>query len=369
MMKPDWNEEQIKELLSQLPAVKDHRSPQDIYKRLSMAKSKKKSAVRWIGPACATAVAVYIAFIISPHFFDQAQPQQKEASQENAITKTETADSKKAALSLDQSSLVVPEKEQNNYTTVAIADAETSTIIPVSIKKTKSNQTIQEVLFESDQLDILDHAITIPSFMDEVEVKENQNHKELHIQVDQPIEAFSVKDDAILKNLLKESLKWSPYEKIKIFSSEQKKDGASIGSNGAFTEIPIPKQSNRAYSLYQNEQGQDFLVPTERTFNTVKEAIKEMESSNQTNTAPLIQAGAVKSVTEKQNHLYIHFSKHSRVEDSIAGILMLEGLLLTAKEFGFTEVTFAETGTKKIGRYVVTEAIPVPAAPNPISLN
>lgn len=41
-MKSDWNEEQIKELLSQLPAVKDHRSPQDIYKRLSMVKRKKK---------------------------------------------------------------------------------------------------------------------------------------------------------------------------------------------------------------------------------------------------------------------------------------------------------------------------------------
>ncbi|AOR98629.1 Sigma-X negative effector [Bacillus subtilis subsp. subtilis] len=39
-MKSEWNEEQIKELLSQLPAVKDHRSPQDIYKRLTMAKRK-----------------------------------------------------------------------------------------------------------------------------------------------------------------------------------------------------------------------------------------------------------------------------------------------------------------------------------------
>lgn len=41
-MKSEWNEEQIKELLSQLPAVKDHRSPQDIYKRLTMAKRKNK---------------------------------------------------------------------------------------------------------------------------------------------------------------------------------------------------------------------------------------------------------------------------------------------------------------------------------------
>lgn len=49
-MKSDWNEEQIKELLSQLPAVKDHRSPQDIYKRLSMAKSKKSPLLGGLVP-------------------------------------------------------------------------------------------------------------------------------------------------------------------------------------------------------------------------------------------------------------------------------------------------------------------------------
>ncbi|WP_368650643.1 GerMN domain-containing protein [Bacillus inaquosorum] len=367
MMKSDWNEEQIKELLSQLPAVKDHRSPQDIYKLLTMAKSKKKPAVKWIGPACATAIAVYIAFIISPHFFDQAQPQQKDASQENAVTKTETADSPKAASSLDQTSFVVPEKEQNNYTTVAIADAETSTIIPISIQKTNAYQTIQDMLSVSSELDILDHAITIPSFIDELEIKEKPKQKELSIQVHQPVSAFSIKDDTLLKKLLKESLKWSPYEKIK-FLSEQNESGVRIGSYGTFTEISIPKQSRRAYHLYKNEQG-NFLIPSEKTFDTVKEAIKEMESSSQEHTTPLIQAGTVHSVTKKQKHLYVRFSKESEVEDSIAGILMIEGLLLTAKEFGFTEVTFTETRTKKIGKYDVSDAIPVPAAPNPIFLN
>ncbi|MGR2790499.1 anti-sigma-X factor RsiX [Bacillus subtilis] len=367
MMKSEWNEEQIKELLSQLPAVKDHRSPQDIYKRLTMAKRKNKPAVRWIGPACAAAIAVYIAFIISPHFFDQAQPQQKEASQENAVTKTEPEDSPKAASSLDQTSFVVPEKEQNNYITVAVADADTSAIIPVSIQKTNADQTIQDMLFESSELGILDHAITIPSFIDEVEIKEKPKQKELSIRVHQPATAFSVKDDTLLKKLLKESLKWSPYEKVK-FLSDQNETGVRIGSYGTFTEISIPKQSKRAYYLYKNKQG-NFLIPSEKTFDTVKEAINEMESSSQKDTTSLIQAGTVQSVTKKQKHLYIRFSKDSEVEDSIASILMIEGLLLTAKEFGFTEVTFTETRTNKIGKYDVSDAIPVPAAPNPIFLN
>ncbi|KAF1679793.1 sigma-X negative effector [Bacillus sp. SKDU12] len=369
MMKSEWNEEQVKELLSQLPAVKDHRSPHDIYKRLTMANSKKKPTVRWIGPACAAAIAIYIAFIITPHFFNQAQPQQKEASEENAVTKMEKADSPKAASSLKQTSFVVPEKEQSHYITVAIADAETSAIIPISIKKTNADQTIQDMLSRSGELGILDHdAITIPSFIDEVEVKEKPKQKELSVRVHQLITAFSVRDDTLLKKLLKESLKWSPYEKV-TFLSDQNESGVPIGSYGTFTEISIPKQSKRAYCLYQNKQGQDFLVPSKKTFNTVKEAIKDMESSSQEDTEPLIQTGAVQSVTEKQNHLYIRFSKDAEVDDSITGILMLEGLLLTAKDFGFTDVTFTETKAKKIGKYDVSDPISVPAAPNPISLN
>ncbi|MDR4226186.1 sigma-X negative effector [Bacillus mojavensis] len=365
MMKSDWNEEQIKELLSQLPAVKDHRSPQDIYKRLSMVKRKKKPPVKWIGPVCAAAAAVYIAFIISPHFFDQAEPQ-KEAVKENAITKTETADSQKAAPLLDQTSFVVSEKEQSNYITVAFADADTSTIVPISIKKTNSNQNIQDVLFASDQSGYLDHAVTIPSFMDEVKVTEKQ--KELRIQVNENIDVDSLKDAKLLKKLLKETMKWSPYERVK-FSTDQNGAGAKVGSYGTLTEIPVHTQTNKAYYLYHNEDGQDFLVPSEKTFQTIKEAVKEMETNSKPDTEPVIHAGDIKSITEKHKHLYIHFSKNSAVEDSITGILMLEGLLLTAKEFGFTEVTFTETRSNKIGKYDVSDPIPVPVAPNPISLN
>ncbi len=97
-MKSEWNEEQIKELLSQLPAVKDHRSPQDIYKRLTMAKRKKaRCQVDW-PRVCRCNCGLYRLHYFS-HFFDQAQPQQKEASQEHAVTKTETEDSPKAATS------------------------------------------------------------------------------------------------------------------------------------------------------------------------------------------------------------------------------------------------------------------------------
>ncbi|MFP9052257.1 sigma-X negative effector, partial [Enterococcus faecalis] len=78
--------------------------------------------------------------------------------------------------------------------------------------------------------------------------------KELSIRVHQPATAFSIKDDTLLKKLLKESLKWSPYEKVK-FLSDQNETGVRIGSYGTFTEISIPKQSKRSYYLYQNKQG------------------------------------------------------------------------------------------------------------------
>ncbi|MDI6686579.1 sigma-X negative effector, partial [Bacillus subtilis] len=76
-----------------------------------------------------------------------------------------------------------------------VAYAVTSSIIPVCIQKTNAHQTIQYMLTVCSELDILDHAITIPSFIDEVEIKETPKQKELSIRVHQPASAFSVKDD------------------------------------------------------------------------------------------------------------------------------------------------------------------------------
>ena len=67
-MKSYWNEERVEELLRQLPAVRDHRSPEAIYRNIETGKQyRKKPARSRIGPATAAICALCIALIISPH--------------------------------------------------------------------------------------------------------------------------------------------------------------------------------------------------------------------------------------------------------------------------------------------------------------
>lgn len=43
MMKSYWNEERVEELLRQLPAVRDHRSPEAIYRNIETGKQYEKT--------------------------------------------------------------------------------------------------------------------------------------------------------------------------------------------------------------------------------------------------------------------------------------------------------------------------------------
>lgn len=42
-MKSYWNEERVEELLRQLPAVRDHRSPEAIYRNIETGKPYRKN--------------------------------------------------------------------------------------------------------------------------------------------------------------------------------------------------------------------------------------------------------------------------------------------------------------------------------------
>ena len=63
MKKSEWSDKQLEELLRQMPKIKDHRNPRDIYQNLSLKRRKKPA---WILPAIASAAAVLLIVILIP---------------------------------------------------------------------------------------------------------------------------------------------------------------------------------------------------------------------------------------------------------------------------------------------------------------
>lgn len=189
------------------------------------------------------------------------------------------------------------------------------------------------------------------------------------MQVNGRLSIESAADSDLLKKMLKETLTWSPYERIKLKKVQNGAGQDFYKSYGISAEMSVHKQTNRAYFSYSDSLGQEYLIPSEQTYYSVYQAIDGMKTTDGgSQTASIIEADAIASVSEREDgeQLRIQLSEKHKVEDSLEGILMIEGLLLTAKEFGYSEVLFTHAHAKKIGNYDVTKPIAVPAAPNPL---
>lgn len=363
-MKSYWNEERVEELLRQLPAVRDHRSPEAIYRNIETGKPyRKKPARSWIGPAAAGVCALCIALIISPHLMTNKSSGDLTADSRQ----TEKASQSASVKPPDQKTFVVSNQNKNNYITLAFADSETSAVIPVSFEKKKPDESVSEALSEAEDLEVPESFLSVPNLLEGVQVTADK--KDLLVQVNGRLSIESVADADLLKKMLKETLTWSPYERIKLKKVQNGAGQDFYKSYGISAEMSVHKQTNRAYFSYSDSLGQEYLVPSEQTYYSVYQAIDGMKTTDGgSQTASIIEADAIASVSESEDgeQLRIQLSEKHTVEDSLEGILMIEGLLLTAKEFGYSEVLFTHAHTKKIGNYDVTKPIAVPAAPNPL---
>lgn len=69
MKESKWSDEQLQELLSQMPKIKDSRDPKEIYQtiQIKMGKQKKRT---WVMPAAAAAAALLLLFILAPNLMN-----------------------------------------------------------------------------------------------------------------------------------------------------------------------------------------------------------------------------------------------------------------------------------------------------------
>ncbi|MEH7224240.1 hypothetical protein V7112_10590, partial [Bacillus sp. JJ1566] len=76
----------------------------------------------------------------------------------------------------------------------------------------------------------------------------------------------------------------------------------------------------------------------------------------------------IQKIKEDGTNLEVHFSEEAVLENSDNYILMLDAIMLTAKEFNFDSVTFYGN-IDQIGNVKFGERTKVPLAPNPLPLS
>ncbi|MEC1412507.1 sigma X negative regulator [Bacillus safensis] len=357
----DWSEERIKVLLSQLPKVEDNRSSKQIYQQVLMASGKKKKSVKWIGPAVATVVVLFMAFLISPHLFQPAaQEQHKQMKMESSADKGQANATLEPVKQANGTTHVVSHEDKQKYMTVAYIDESTSQVVPISIEKENEHGHLQEMMNTYEQVQLPEMTKPLQSYLEMVDLRENGNT--LVFQLKNDLSLDTIKEANRFKDMVKETLKWSRYKQVEVRSV--KGSHLQLGTS-SFGTISIDKQTRKAYYVLENKSG-TFLVPSKTHYSTYEEAVEAMKRTSDSGLEPLIKEEPIKEVTSKGKHVTITFGASAQLSDSIDHTLLIEGLLLTAKDFGFTDVTIHYAGTDQVGPYELNEPIEVPALPNPV---
>ncbi|KMM61367.1 RsiX protein [Bacillus glycinifermentans] len=373
MKKSEWNEERLKTLLSQLPTVKDDRSPHQIYQKLLHAQPKKTPSKKRYGAFAATVCILFLLMLITPQLVYQTKVQNGEKPDiaSGSQSKVE-AKHKETKTAVDRSesanTYVVPSDQKDNYITFAFPDDSKSVVVPVSIRKNAGMKTVEDALNEYARLDADQFEPLDTIFFQHVTFSEETESQSVTLQVNKDISKISTDDFELLKEVINETFKWGSYDTVQFVSNGE--PGVTIDSYGLLMDLSIEQKTRKGYFLYEDSDGEQFLVPSHESYQSINEAISQMQHGESGSHIKSILSGdrAIQAVEENGKELIIRFSSSVDFQNQSDDILMLEGLLLTAKDFGYTKVKFTNANTDKIGSYDLTKPIPVPYAPNPITI-
>lgn len=327
-----------------------------------MASGQKQISAKWIGPAVATVVVLFMAFLISPHLFQPAaQDHQQQMKMDSSADKSQVNATLEAVKQTDGPSHVVSYKQQQKYMTIAYIDESTSQVVPISIEKEDGYDHLQDMVNTYEQVQLPEMTKPFQSYMDMVDLREKGDT--LIFQLKSDLSLDTLKEANRFKDMVKETLKWSKYKQVQVKTA--KGSHLQLGANGSVGTISIEKQTKHAYYVLENKSG-TFLVPSKAHYSSYEDAVEAMKRTSDAGLDPLIKDEPIKEVTSKGKHVTITFGASARLSDSNDHILLIEGLLLSAKDFGFTEVTIQQAGTDQVGPYELEEPIEVPALPNPV---
>lgn len=406
--KSEWNDQQIEDLLSQMPKIKDERDPQDIYQNIVVKMNKKRQRV-WMMPAVATVGAALLLFILVPGLLDG------NSSQENALDHADQPSSEIAMLEDTMNEEKVEQKtKMDEEVTPFSADAEPETTSEMGIRSVGIEDSATAI-YEEDLADkyVLTYAIPDPNVMMSVPVsvlvskEEDKSKFELFTEnmanlkeeewglrdyfplnadltfdeesnvltVDVPIDHSYGKGSAtevIFNDTLSYMMTTLDIEKINLLTAGN--PGVELGNFGLIEEfVPKEQLGNHAYYFYypNDSTSKPFIVPYGEKLKSINEAFSAMkENQDKANLVASIPAEISLETDEDpaEKKLTIHFGEGSIINNDESTLHTIEAILLTAKDFNYQTVKLENANIDIVGKFDLNNEIKVPIAANKRSL-
>ncbi|WP_062104776.1 GerMN domain-containing protein [Bacillus niameyensis] len=384
MAQSEQNDEKIIQLLNQLPKVTDQRPKEEIYRNIKKQMSKTKPKRTIFIPAISTFAGLLVVLLLFPVIFQKSptdllmKKEIKESAEshdanislysakERAKTDMENEEEKmNAAQNFDVADLKTAAYEEDGFKvyTYGVLTADYAEAIPVSVIDPVSNE------------DWLTRMKDVSKTLDDPRYGlQNMDPFINSIRIDDPATARIIIDSSnrylldngnVLKKLVQYTFKNTNIKTVH-FTDE---DGNKV-EDGHYGEIPdeaISETSQKAYFLYKGDAEISYIVPDNSDVNTLQDAIEKMDEAQSDYLLPLIPENVQLEVqTGESKVATIRFKNSFELleGDQEENMRMIEGLLLTAKEFGFEFVQFENLSQEEWQGFNFSQPIKVPIAPN-----
>ncbi|RIW27994.1 hypothetical protein D3H55_22325 [Bacillus salacetis] len=399
MKKNNLDETEIEHLLKEMPSFKDSRSRDEIYQAVKKAEGGKKSKT-WGYPALAAIAAVLILALITPSIFNSfKQPGYENSASDMAVEESAESGSAQKKFgdiqdkSFDAGSAGVDEAENHTEQSSMLNAAAVEKInvyeedlqqydvftfglaapdafaVPVSVlvKKQESDDWLGK--FEEVSGEIPETAwgfneyLPLPGSF----IKDEETNELVYTVSKEEQENLSSGSEDLLYDSISMSLETSVFEKIRLKTPEG--SVPTFSHLGEISEIKKPVDSNNGYYKYTLENGEVYLVPGEETYETIEDALGAMKTSPGSFYEPVIAKDIEISLTAEGSNLTVSFNEGLTLEDTLESRLLIEGILMSAKEFDFKAVLFDNIESPQMKDFDFSRPVPVPVGPNKKVLN
>jgi hypothetical protein len=396
MKKNKWDEKDIENLLREMPSLRDSRKPEDIYLAVNKSEAAKKPK-SWGYPALAGIAAVLILTLITPSLFNSInQPELENSASDMAVE--ESADTG----SVEKEIASLPENAEENSDSVGSGSGDAENNDQSLMMKAEAAELIN--VYEEDllQYDVFTYGLATPDAFAVpvsvlVERTETGSWLERYKEISQdiPEEVWGFEDyhplpgdfnieersneleytlteeeqtnlsgggEKLFFDSIDMALQSSKYEKILL----RKSDGTlpSFSHMGEVSEINKSTQSNKGYYKYTNANGDAYLVPGEEKHASVNDALSAMKSAPNDLYESIIADDIQFEVTSENTLLTLSFEGKLILDDTPENLLLIEGILMTAKEFGFEAVMFQNLENTNWNGFDFSNPVTVPVSAN-----
>lgn len=388
----NWDEKLIEQQLRQLPKIEDKQSKDLLFERIQEKMQEqqihqRKKQKNWVIPTVAAAAVFFLMLLIVPSFLNE-QNMTKEDSLEGDFSTREIMieeDEDAHGIANIEMAPGIASVEQDNYPVYLNAaqpiDLEyyNSQLAQLAVPVFSSaGEFVVTVSLLADGKTEIDRFLAVrelfsgevwgigrfPSFS----INSIYEEKGGILVMDVPtgtFESLSATEDSLYKTILKETF-WPRFREIEFRSDGQL--GVIWGQTGPITNLNLEQQNRSGYYFFETDTGFLLLVKGNSvnapTGETLYETLLIMKQSELDGLQSIPEYLEFVTVEDQGDLVTIHFQEGTIFEDSSLNLAIIEAILFTAKDFGYSFVKFKGVEPTSVGHYLLTETLVIPEKVN-----